>query len=180
MTIQEIIADFLIKNSDILNSRIEMKLRPYKKDIMQDMRISEPKVTINGDKIQCELSYGGVALWMVEYGSGSKMDKTSKYFTDYSVSESRIKNNYAFTGHPKGDVVVRPDGTQYVSTGKMKGRNLEHRIGKLEPYIPLEAQHVISQEIDLWAQEIEPELREVVYRNFIEKDLLKNFEVSIL
>ena len=72
----------------------------------------------------------------------------------------RKANNDAFTGHAKGEIYFGPDGKPHVSkSNRLAGKNLENPPGEMNPYIPEKAQHIISNEINAWCQQIHNELR---------------------
>lgn len=157
----------------VLNERIRMRLAQYEGQHdddnvkFSDMHINEPIFKFDGDSLKALLSYGGWATWIEEYGSGSLMDTGSPYYADYNMNPDRKQKGNAFLGRLAGDIVYRPDGTTYISTGKTKGLNLELPLGKLQPYIPQKAQHLIRTEIALWITEIVPELRRLVKQEVI-------------
>lgn len=161
--------DFVKGQVRILNDRIRMKLSVYEGDHegFTDWHVHEPVFTATPTTIRALLTYSGLAAWIAEYGSGSEMDTNSPYYHSYTMNPSRRAKGNAFLGRGKGEVVYRPDGTTYISSGQAKGRNLEMPLGKLAPYIPQKAQHVIHQEIDMWVQEMVPELKQLVRKEII-------------
>lgn len=159
----------------VLNERIKMRLSQYEAkhgdgDVkFSDMHIDEPVFQMNADSFNAVLSYSGWATWIEEYGSGSLMDTYSPYYSGYDMNPDRKLKGNAFLGRTAGDIVYRPDGTFYISSGKTKGLNLERPLGKLSPYVPQKAQHLIYTEITFWLIEIIPELRQLVRNQIIAK-----------
>lgn len=134
------------------------------------MKINEPVFTASPDMVQVLLSYSGLATWIAEYGSGSKMDMSNPYLKDYDINPDRKSKGYAFLGRKKGDLVYAPDGSKpRVSSGKAYGRNLEWRLGKMKPFVPQPAQHLIELEIRAWVQEIVPQIQQLVKETIITK-----------
>lgn len=160
---QEIIDYFILRVRD-LEATINLKLSAYRSahEGYTDMTVYKPVSLQDGNSLKILLQYSGVATWIEEYGSGSEMDKNSPYYPAYE-SEMRAErkvNNNAFTGHAKGEIYFGPDGKPRISeSNRLAGANLENPPGKLKPYIPEKAQHIISNEINAWCQQVNNELR---------------------
>lgn len=159
------VREFFQSQVEVLRLRINLKLSAYQTshDGFTDMNKDIPTVFKIRSEHEMEilLYYGGLAVWIEEYGSGSAMDTESPYYSDYrsKARASRIANNMAFTGHRKGDIYYSPDGTKHVKeTDILHDRNLENPPGRLTPYVPEYAQHIIRNEIVAWVQEIKPKL----------------------
>lgn len=173
VTLEELVHEKLIGAIDVLNRRIELKLQFYatnnnSKVPFTDVNIHEPIIQRTPQSTKALLQYSGLAAWIMEFGSGSKMDTNSIYYDDYEMNPDRKEVGNAFVGRKIGEIVIRPDGTRYRSTGSMHGVNLEEFMhGKMWPLVPEPARHVISNEIMLWAQEVKKELKELIRRNII-------------
>jgi hypothetical protein len=160
---QEIIDYFKLRVRD-LEATINLKLSVYRTthEGYTDMKVYEPVFLQDENSLKILLQYSGVATWIEEYGSGSEMDKNSPYYSAYEavMRPERKANNNAFTGHAKGEIYFGPDGKPHVSkSNRLAGKNLENPPGKMQPYIPEKAQHIISNEINAWCQQIHNELR---------------------
>lgn len=160
---QEIIDYFKLRVRD-LEATINLKLSAYRTthEGYTDMKVFEPVFLQDENSLKILLQYSGVATWIEEYGSGSEMDKNSPYYSAYEavMRSERKANNNAFTGHAKGEIYFGPDGKPHVSkSNRLAGKNLENPPGKMQPYIPKKAQHIISNEIRAWCQQIHNELR---------------------
>lgn len=160
---QEIIDYFKLRVRD-LEATINLKLSAYRTthEGYTDMKVYEPVFLQDENSLKILLQYSGVATWIEEYGSGSEMDKNSPYYSAYEavMRSERKANNNAFTGHAKGEIYFGPDGKPHVSkSNRLAGKNLENPPGKMQPYIPKKAQHIISNEIRAWCQQIHNELR---------------------
>lgn len=160
---QEIIDYFKLRVRD-LEATINLKLSAYRTthEGYTDMKVFEPVFLQDENSLKILLQYSGVATWIEEYGSGSEMDKDSPYYSAYEavMRPERKANNNAFTGHAKGEIYFGPDGKPHVSkSNRLAGKNLENPPGKMQPYIPEKAQHIISNEIRAWCQQIHNELR---------------------
>lgn len=160
---QEIIDYFILRVRD-LEATINLKLSAYRSahEGYTDMTVYKPVSLQDGNSLKILLQYSGVATWIEEYGSGSEMDKNSPYYPAYEskMRTERKANNNAFTGHAKGEIYFGPDGKPHMSeSNRLAGSNLENPPGKLKPYIPEKAQHIITNEINAWCQQIRNELR---------------------
>ena len=160
---QEIIDYFKLRVRD-LEATINLKLSAYRTthEGYTDMKVYEPVFLQDENSLKILLQYSGVATWIEEYGSGSEKDKNSPYYSAYEavMRPERKANNNAFTGHAKGEIYFGPDGKPHVSkSNRLAGKNLENPPGKMQPYIPKKAQHIISNEIRAWCQQIHNELR---------------------
>lgn len=160
---QEIIDYFILRVRD-LEATINLKLSAYRSahEGYTDMTVYKPVSLQDGNSLKILLQYSGVATWIEEYGSGSEMDKNSPYYPAYEseMRAERKANNNAFTGHAKGEIYFGPDGKPRISeSNRLAGANLENPPGKLKPYIPEKAQHIISNEINAWCQQVNNELR---------------------
>lgn len=160
---QEIIDYFILRVRD-LEATINLKLSAYRSahEGYTDMTVYKPVSLQDGNSLKILLQYSGVATWIEEYGSGSEMDKNSPYYPAYEseMRAERKANNNAFTGHAKGEIYFGPDEKSHISeSNRLAGANLENPPGKLKPYIPEKAQHIISNEINAWCQQVNNELR---------------------
>lgn len=166
-TIQEKLFIFLKAQASVVNERIRNRLSAYQgsHEGFTDWQIHEPVVVINEKSVQAFLAYSGLAAWIAEYGSGSKMDRSNPYLSQYNMNPARKSQGNAFVGRKYGDRVYRPDGTSYISLGNAVGRNLETFYHT--QYVPEPARHLIELEINAWVQEIVPEMRRLVQQEVI-------------
>lgn len=168
--IDKAIVTFLRGQVDVLNERIRMKWDVYASQHagFTTWNVHEPLFKQDENSIHILLQYSGLAAWIAEYGSGSQMDTLSPYYDSYSMNPLRKNKGNAFLGRKEGDIVYRPDGSSYTSSGNMEGLNLEWRLGKrFSPFVAEKAQHIIRNEINMWAQEIKPELKQLIRREII-------------
>ena len=108
----------------------------------------------------------GIGAFLLEYGSGSKLDTSNPYLQDYMSSDhwnkARSSKGNAFLGRAAGEIVYTPDGGSYESEGGAKGLNLEQQLKSktkdFPPYIPQEAMHIMREEVQEALHEIAEDL----------------------
>ena len=103
--LRNIVNECLKKQIHILNSRINKKLENFRTEEFSDMKIYEPVFSILDEEdslTTVNFEYGGLALWIAEYGSGSTMDLNNPYLKDYDINPNRKNRGYVFLGRSKG------------------------------------------------------------------------------
>jgi hypothetical protein len=165
--LQETLMTFMKAQVVVLNERIRNRLLAYQgaHKGFTDMKVHDPIVEASPGMIHAFLSYSGLATWIAEYGSGSKMDTSNPYLGQYKMNPARKSQGNAFVGRKKGETVYRPDGTSYKSLGQAVGKNLETFYHT--HYVPQPAQHLIQLEVNAWVQEIVPQMKELVQRDIV-------------
>lgn len=165
--LQETLTAFMKAQVVVLNERIRNRLLVYQgaHKGFTDMKVHDPVVVASPEMIHAFLSYSGLATWIAEYGSGSKMDTSNPYLGQYDMNPARKSQGNAFVGRKKDEIVYRPDGTSYKSLGQALGKNLETFYHT--HYVPQPAQHLIKLEVNAWVQEIIPEMKQLVQREII-------------
>lgn len=161
--LQQRIAQVLQKHTAVICSRIRSQWG-NKAAIQGKAEITAETPKILGSIVSQTLNAMGQKAWVAEYGRGSSMDKSSKYFEEYlrnpSVNPWRFYNlSMPIMGRSAGEYRDL-DGNTHVSSGKMAGLDLE-RDGdpRFRPMLPM---HIIEREIDLEYPEIVLEVNKVV------------------
>lgn len=154
--IREILTSCAHQFANSIKTRLDQAATD-KTDGQRQVHVSPIQETVNTMSI--EVAAGGLSTWIIEYGSGSRLDINSPYLQQYINSDmfnkARLSDGFAFKGRQKGDIVYNLDGTSYRSSGELAGKNLERM---RNPYLPSNPNHVIEAEKDFIAPQIQQEL----------------------
>lgn len=178
---------------EIIGERVRMKWQAYNNDGFTDMFIAPTEWLKTEDGIEAVISFGGLASWILEYGSGSKMTKGqsdqlgrfgNEWLDEYKNSPAwnQRRVGYALTGRSKGEVYYAPDGTRHVSSGVFAGLNLETMVnkkgkkvgGEYQPLIPRKGLHIIEQEVIAYIKELTPQIEKTLAQD-IENEVAMAF-----
>lgn len=158
--------------TDVLNRRIESKWSELDEGIYTEhMAIANP-VVLTSQGFTTSVEFTGLGAFILEFGSGSLMVTSTgdflsggnEVFDSYrNSSDWNIhRKGTAITGREKGSVYKTPSGGTMMSTGGMKGRNLEEPHGRIKALNPKSPLHIIQQEVLMWSEEVENDLESYV------------------